>query len=524
MRGGAFEAAIPVALAARSRAAVLFAGAPASLGLPPGRPMPTADSRADMFFQRFYDDQLAQASYLLGCQATGEAVVVDPNRHVEPYLRCAEAEGLRITHVTETHIHADFVSGARELAHQARARLLLSDADGEEWRYRYAGPAGGELLRDGSAFRVGALAFSVLHTPGHTPEHLTFLVTDTARAAEPIGALTGDFVFVGDVGRPDLLERAAHIAGTMEVGARQLFHSLQRFATLPDYLQIWPGHGAGSACGKALGAMPQSTLGYERRFNWAFGIRDESEFVRAVLAGQPDPPRYFAEMKRINRDGPRLLGGVATPPRLSLDELAAALAAGAPVVDTRPAREFVEHAVPGTINIPAGRAFTTWAGWLLPYEREFYLLAAERQGQGMDDLVRGLVGVGLDRVAGSFATGVLEAWRGTRGPLQTIPGIGLHDLTDAVAARRVALLDVRGHAEWAAGHLPGALNLPLGDLQERLAELPRGRPLVVHCQAGARAAMAASILLARGVPEVRLYGAGFAEWSAAGYPTETVPA
>ena len=477
-----------------------------------------------MFFRRFYDDQLAQASYLLGCQATGEALVVDPNRHVEPYLRCAEAEGLRITHVTETHIHADFVSGARELAHRAGARLLLSDADGEEWRYRYAGPARAELLRDEATFRVGALAFTALHTPGHTPEHLTFLVTDTAGATEPMGALTGDFVFVGDVGRPDLLERAAHIAGTMELGARQLFRSLQRFAALPDYLQIWPGHGAGSACGKALGAMPQSTLGYERRFNWAFGIRDESEFVRAVLAGQPDPPRYFAEMKRINRDGPRLLGSVASPPRLSVDELASALAAGAPVVDTRPAREFVQRAVPGTINIPVDRAFTTWAGWLLPYDRDFYLLAADRPGQGLDDLVRGLAGVGLDRVAGSFGTGILETWRATHGPLQTVPGIGLHDLADAVAAHRVALLDVRGHAEWAAGHLPGALNLPLGDLEERLAELPRGRPLVVHCHTGARGAIAASILLARGVPEVSLYGAGFAEWSAAGHPTEQVPA
>ena len=324
-----------------------------------------------MFFRRFYDDQLAQASYLLGCQATGQALVVDPNRHVEPYLRAAEAEGLRVTHVTETHIHADFVSGARELAERAVARLLLSDAGGADWRYRYAAAACAEPLRDGSSFRVGAIECTVRHTPGHTPEHLTFLVTDTAAATEPMGALTGDFLFVGDVGRPDLLERVAHVAGTMEAGARQLFRSLQRFATLPDYLQIWPGHGAGSACGKALGAVPQSTLGYERRFNWAFGIVNEDEFVRAVLAGQPDPPRYFAEMKRINRDGPRVLGRMPRPARLTVDDLALALADGAPVVDTRPAHDYVAGAVPGTINIPAGRAFTTWAGWLLPYERDF---------------------------------------------------------------------------------------------------------------------------------------------------------
>src|SRR5919112_1405604 len=201
-----------------------------------------------MFFRRFYDDQLAQASYLVGCQTAGEALVVDPNRHLEPYLRVAEAEGLRITHVTETHIHADFVSGARELAHRAGARLYLSNAGGSDWSYQYAAQSDATLIGDGSEFRVGAVQITVMHVPGHTPEHLTFLVTDTETASEPMGALTGDFIFVGDVGRPDLLERAANAGGTMEAGARQLFRSLQRFRALSDYLQIWPGHGAGSVC------------------------------------------------------------------------------------------------------------------------------------------------------------------------------------------------------------------------------------------------------------------------------------
>lgn len=470
-----------------------------------------------MFFRRLYDDQLAQASYLLGCQATGEALVVDPNRRVDAYLEAAQAEGLRITHVTETHIHADFVSGARELAHRAGARLLLSDAGGDDWRYRYAAEAGAELLRDGASFCVGRMAITVLHTPGHTPEHLAFLVTDTAAATEPMGALTGDFVFVGDVGRPDLLERAAHVAGTMERGARDLFRSLRRFEGLPDFLQIWPGHGAGSACGKALGAVPQSTLGYERRFNWAFGMRDEDEFVRAVLAGQPDPPRYFAEMKRINREGPRLLGGLRHPPRLSVEQLAAALRSGATVVDTRPPRDFVMRAAPGTINIPADRSFTTWAGWLLPYDRDFYLLADEGL---VDDLVRGLAGIGLDRIAGCASTEVLVHWPPASGPLQTIPAVGTRELAEAVAANRVAVIDVRGRSEWTAGHLPDAANVPLGELEGRLDELPRGRPIVVHCQSGGRAAIAASLLMARGVQNVHLYGGGYAEWSAAGQPTE----
>lgn len=473
-----------------------------------------------MFFRRFYDEPLAQASYLIGCEATGEALVVDPNRHVEPYLRAAEAEGLRVTHVTETHIHADFVSGARELARRAGAQLLLSDAGGDGWGYRYAFEDGAALLSDGATFHVGRVEVTALHTPGHTPEHLAFLVTDAAVASEPMGALTGDFVFVGDVGRPDLLERAVLAAGTMEAGARQLFRSLQRFAALPDYLQIWPGHGAGSACGKALGAVPQSTLGYERRFNWAFAVRDEDEFVHAVLAGQPDPPRYFAEMKRINRDGPRILNGITPPPRIGADALAGALASGATVVDTRPAREYVVQAVPGTINIPAGRTFTTWAGWLLPYDRDFYLLADERATHGIDTLVRDLAGIGLDRVAGYAGADAIEAWPAARGPLQTIPGMGLPELVGAMRAGDVAVLDVRSRVEWRAGHLPGAMNIPLGELEECLDALPADRPLVVHCQSGARAAMAAAILHARGRSGARLYGGGFAEWSAAGHPTE----
>jgi hydroxyacylglutathione hydrolase len=469
-----------------------------------------------MLFRRFYDDQLAQASYLVGCQATGDALVVDPNRHVDPYLRAAELEGLRITHVTETHIHADFVSGARELAHRAGARLLLSDEGGPAWRYRYASEAGAELLRDQSTFCVGRVAIRVLHTPGHTPEHIAFLVTDTASAGEPMGLLTGDFVFVGDVGRPDLLERAAHVAGSMETGARQLVHSLRRLAPLPDYLQIWPGHGAGSACGKALGAVPQSTLGYERRFTWACGIEDEAEFVRAVLAGQPEPPRYFAEMKRINRDGPRVLGQAAPPPQVGADALASALATGDTVVDARPAREYAARAIPGTINVPANRSFVTWAGSLVPYDREFYLLVDDR-GAASADLLRGLAGIGLDRVAGIAGPVAIDAWAAGGRPLQSTGSADARDVADIAERGGATLLDVRSRAEWAAGHLPDAVNLPLAELPERLGELPDD-PVVVHCQTGARAAIAASLLMARGLDDVRVYGGGFSEWSAAGHP------
>jgi hydroxyacylglutathione hydrolase len=375
------------------------------------------------------------------------------------------------------------------------------------------------LLGEASRIKVGTVELEVLHVPGHTPEHLTLLVTDSATASEPMGAFTGDFIFVGDVGRPDLLERAAGVRGTMQESARQLFRSLQRFRTQPDYLQIWPGHGAGSACGKSLGAVPQTTLGYEKRFNWAFGITDESEFVGAVLAGQPEPPRYFAEMKRINQAGPRLLGGIRRPARLPVAALTSVLEQGAMVVDTRQASDFTLGAVPGTINIPVNRAFTTWAGSLLAYDRDYYLIIDDRRGQTVDELVRDLAGIGLDRLAGYFGTDTIEAWRTSKGKLQTIPSLGL-EATERQQPSATALLDVRGAGEWSAGHIPGSLNLPLGDLTQRLDEIPPGRPLIVHCQTGARAAMAASLLRARGFPDVRLFTGGFAEWRSAGLAVE----
>jgi hydroxyacylglutathione hydrolase len=471
-----------------------------------------------MLLKRFYDPKLAQASYLIGCPASGEALVVDPNRDLDPYLQAANEEGLRIAHVTETHIHADFVSGARELAHRAGARLYLSEAGGRDWSYQYAGESEALLIGDGSEIRVGAVEIRVLHVPGHTPEHLAFLVTDTESASEPMGVLTGDFIFVGDVGRPDLLERAAQAKGTMQASARQLFRSLQRFRSLPDYLQIWPGHGAGSACGKALGAVPQSTLGYEKRFNWAFGIADETSFVSVLLAGQPDPPRYFAEMKRINRAGPRLLGGIRRPARLPVANLAAALAQGATVVDARQAVEFANGAVPGTLNIPGNRTFTTWAGWLLPYDRDFYLVVDDRRSDTIDELVRDLAGIGLDRIAGYFGSEVVDAWRASQGHLQTIPSLGLADFAAQLQSNDKLVLDVRAEGEWKAGHLPESLNLPIGDLDRRLGELPRDRPVIVHCQTGARAAMAASLLRARGFRDVSQFPGGFAEWRAAGQP------
>lgn len=473
-----------------------------------------------MILKRFYDDKLAQASYLVGCAATGEALVVDPNRDVDQYVRAAEAEGVEVTHVTETHIHADFVSGARELAERTGARLHLSDEGGDDWRYAFAAEDGAVLLRDGDSFRVGNVRVDVLHTPGHTPEHLSFLVTDTAGATLPIGVLSGDFVFVGDVGRPDLLEKAARVEGTMEAGARTLFRSLQRFKQQPDYLQLWPGHGAGSACGKGLSAIPHSTVGYERMFNWGLAAQDEEEFVREVLAGQPEPPSYFAQMKRINREGPRVLGGLRRPQRLPETRLAGVLEEGAVVVDARSAAEFAAGHVPGTISVPLNRSFTTWAGWLVPYDRDFHLLLDDADPRRLDEAVRDLAMIGLDRVAGHFGGEAVDAWAAEGRELQAVPQITPAELAERMRGGSVAVLDVRGAAEWEAGHLPGVANIPVGHLAGRLDEIPRDRPLVLQCQAGARSAIAAGVLQAKGFGDVVNLVGGFAAWQAGGHPVE----
>ena len=458
-----------------------------------------------MLLRLIYDDKLAQASYLLGCQATGTALVIDPNRDADQYIRLAKKEGVRITHVTETHIHADYLSGSRELAHRTGAQLLLSANGGGDWSYRFPELQSAKLLKDNDSFNIGNIRIDVMHTPGHTPEHICFLVTDRASADLPIGLFSGDFVFVGDVGRPDLLEKAAGIKGTMEAGARDLFNSLKRFKQLPDFLQVWPGHGAGSACGKALGAVPQTTVGYEKLFNLPVSIESEAEFVQTILSGQPEPPKYFATMKQLNRDGPPLLNhGMPTPTRLDAREMDSVMDAGTMIIDTRTAASFAQGHVAGTINIPYNKSFTTWSGWLIPYDTDFAVIVSEQVDP--NDVARDLALIGLDRLQGYFTHDALFG----RIDLQEVESIKTADIEKASDA---LIVDVRAASEWNAGHIPGSINIPLGYLADRANELPRDKELVVHCQGGGRSAIATSVLQAQGFDKVTNVQGGYAEWA-----------
>lgn len=457
---------------------------------------------------------------MLGCEKSREAVIVDPNADIGKYTRAAGADRMKIVHVTETHIHADFVSGARALADSAGATLHLSAEGGSDWGYREAALDSANPLRDGATIEAGTVRLRVVHTPGHTPEHLTFLVSDLDRGEDPVGSLTGDFVFVGDVGRPDLLEKAAGAKGSMDASARLLYRSLQRFRSLPDYLQIWPGHGAGSACGKSLGSMPQSTLGYEKLFNWAFGEMSEQDFVARVLEDQPVPPRYFSVMKTVNRGG-------EDPPRaqtaklLGLSELDAALRVRAPIVDTRTAARFAAGHLPGSFNIPLNKSFLNWSGALIPSNTDFYLVTDRDTDEAVRDLLGELCKIGLTRVRGVFRSGLIADWKSKHSALETVQQLEPGELQQLRSQRDVQVIDVRNPDEWSKGHLPGAIHIPLAALPDRIDELDKSHPIVVHCQGGGRAAIATSLLQSRGMTDVATMTGGYERWVAESLETST---
>jgi hydroxyacylglutathione hydrolase len=465
-----------------------------------------------MLLKYFYDKPLAHASYLVGCQKSGEAIVIDPGRAVDEYLDAAKAAGLRIVGAAETHIHADFVSGSRELADRVKAKLYLSDEGPSDWKYLYAGRYDSALVKDGDTFSIGQVKFEVLHTPGHTPESISFVLTDVGGGANvPMGIFTGDFVFVGSVGRPDLLETAAGVVGSAEVGARQLYHSTLRFRELPDHLQVWPAHGAGSACGKGLGAIPSSTVGYEKLFNPALQFDEEQDFVDYILTDQPETPFYFAVMKRVNKEGPALTSDLPAVRAISPSELGATATKNL-VIDTSAADEFAKSHVPGTINVPASN-LVQWSGFFVDYTKPVFLIADEGS---LPAQLRSLRSIGIDNVGGFFDSGAVksaglrtESYRSAT-PIELRPGIDDGEVT---------LVDVRAATEYNAGHIAGSEHRFLGTLLRNIESLPSDKPVVAQCLGGGRSAIATSILQRAGFDVVNMQG-GYQAWVEAGLPVE----
>lgn len=461
-----------------------------------------------MFFQHVYDKSLAQASYLIGCQAKGEAIVIDAQRDMDVYLKIAAQNNLKITHIAETHIHADFLAGSRELAAVTGAQLYLSDEGGADWQYQFEHVG----LKHGDVIKVGNLTLEVLRTPGHTPESISFLLTDHPATSQPVMIFTGDFVFVGDVGRPDLLEKAAGLVGTQEKGAKQMYQSVQRFAELAPFIQVWPGHGAGSACGKALGAVPSSTVGYEKIRNWAFKYEnDENGFIDYLLAGQPEPPKYFAMMKQLNKVDRPLLIEVPQHKQLTTETFKKAYQDGIKVIDTRNKVDFAKGFLPESINIQHNNSLATWAGWILNYQEQFILVA---KADEMEEITRKLMRIGLDNIYG-FVSDVNNLGI----ELQTADVIDLDTFKTYLGKADVQIVDVRGKTEYEAGHIEGAEHIFVGTLQDHLDKISKNKHVVIHCQSGDRAAIAYSILRRNGFGDVKNYSGGMKEWLANGDKT-----
>jgi len=463
-----------------------------------------------MLLRQIFDPYLAQYAYLVGCQKTGEALVIDPLRDIDQYRDLAEANELRIVAVAETHIHADFVSGGREFAEDPDISLYLSAEGGEDWSYRWPGDRPRtHYLRDGDEFRVGGIRIRAVHTPGHTPEHLSFLITDEGGGAtEPIALATGDFLFVGDVGRPDLLESAAGAKGVMEPSARKLKESLRgKLPDLPEFLQILPGHGAGSACGKSLGAVPTTTMGYERRFNRPLrqAMEEGDQFVKEILAGQPEPPLYFARMKRVNKDGIEVTGRVPEVPRLSarkVETVRGVMPELVPVDARQDAVAFAQSHLPGSLHAPLRSSFFTAATGSLVDEESPILLVLEEESD-LDLAVRQLYRIGYDRLVGWVLYRELESAGLATGRIERLE----FEQFDPVMARASGvILDVRTSKEFAEGHLDGALSLPYTRLRARIDEVPAGQRLYLHCGSGRRAGLAASFLASLGHEVVHVDG------------------
>ena len=458
-----------------------------------------------MQFERFYDETLAQASYIIA-NDKNEAIVIDPKRDIDTYLDYAKQNGLTIKYVTETHIHADYLSGAPELAKATQAHLLLSNEGGPDWQYALEH----QPLKDNQIIALGNVELKVMHTPGHTPESLTFLVKNTKDVMAPTKAITGDFIFVGDIGRPDLLEKAAGQKGSQYEGAHQLFASLNKFIKLPKNTELWPGHGAGSFCGKSLSTIPQSTLEHEIATSPAFQyLNDKEAFTQFILEGQPEPPKYFAVMKQWNKSVRPLLIEMPKTQKLSMTELENAIKNNVLVIDARKKEDVAKGFIPGSLHIEGGKSFATFVGSLVGYNNQIILVGNENQ---IEDLQRKLMRIGMDNIYG-YITDVKD-FKG----LKTSKIITAEEVQQLKKDQKIQLVDVRTATEYNSGHIEGFENITLNSLEKNAAKIQKDAPVIIHCQSGVRGAMAYSILENLGYTNILNYSGSINDWSAKKLP------
>ncbi len=457
-----------------------------------------------LIFQRVHTEGIAVLSYFLGDDEAGTAAVFDPTTDVERYVRLARKSNLTITHIFETHIHADLVSGARELqARLGTAEIHVSGEGGAKYRFPH------KKIRDGDQFTFGETVVTARHTPGHTPEHISYVLAEKGRTRSPWGVLSGDSLFVGSAGRPDLLGD-----DQTEVLAKQQFRTLRNFyLKLDDSVIIHPSHGSGSPCGADIGDRLESTIGYERRFNPFLRFANAREFTAHALESAPPVPTYYPSVKKLNAAGPAVIGGLPRAPALRVDAFKAALEAKSGIlVDTRGMFAFGGGHIPGALNIGASPLLSIWAGWLL--KASIPILLVLDDDKDLDDVLQRFMLTGYNRFAGYLAGGIGE-WSGAGNKLSSIPQISVHDVREA--GDQLQIVDVRSPGEWEKGHIPGATHIFLPEMAKRFKELDRSVPAAVYCGSGYRASIAASILKKQGFDVSNVPGSWHA-WKAAGYP------
>jgi glyoxylase-like metal-dependent hydrolase (beta-lactamase superfamily II)/rhodanese-related sulfurtransferase len=462
-----------------------------------------------MYTQQFFVEGLGCASYIVGCEAEGVAAVIDPDRNVQKYLEAADARGLKITHIIETHLHADHGSGNTDLAARSGADIYLHEASGAEFNHK--------SLQDGEIIALGNIRLKVVHTPGHTPESITLLVSDTTRAEEPWLALTGDTLFVGDIGRPDLV--GAEAANGL---AADMYTSLfEKLLPLEDSLLVYPGHGAGSLCGKSIGSMRSTTLGFERKHNPALAPRELDEFVAFATSDLPEQPGNHKRIKSLNRAGVKPLGEVEPKP-LSIREAIPYFQRGAGLLDTRSKEDFVQAHVPGAVHLEADGQLSNRIGFIFSADVPVILLLSNPADY--EKVVYSLARVGYDNVVGYLAEG-LDVWEKmglplTSGDIKDIEPVELNDLLIHGNGNRPVVVDVREPWEYQQGHIPGAVLMPLGQLSMRLGELDLDKPVAVICATGNRSQSASALLGQKGFKTIYNVLGGTTQWARSGLELE----